>query len=406
LTGAPGKPVIVRQRSGERARINGGLAVEGAHAWYWGFEIFSSISDRSAANDAPHGIVATGPETKFINLVIHDTATGMGLWTPAENAEVYGCLIYHNGFQGSDRGHGHGIYTQNLHGTKLLADNLIFNQFSVGIHAYGSDKATVEGYHLNGNIVFNNGSLSTGRALADNILFAVGGSLGRVRVENNFTYMKPAEGKGYSRLGWVFSEAPNRDIVVRNNFWIGGTAAVELWRWNLLEYTGNTSYSDAHLAVSLALAAGQNTSKYLWDQNTYYGSGVFRFDGSNRSFRDWQSVSGLDSRSRLSSGRPSGVWTFVRENRYEAGRGHIVVYNWNLDPSVTIDLTRLLRPGSRFEIRDAQNYFGEPVLAGIWEGKPVSIPMTGLRVAAPVGETPSAPEHTAPEFGAFVVISQ
>ena len=61
-----------------------------------------------------------------------------------------------------DRGHGHGIYAQNLGSTpKQIYDNIIFQQFGWGIHAYG------EGGHLDnldfqGNISFNNGGLSGG----------------------------------------------------------------------------------------------------------------------------------------------------------------------------------------------------------------------------------------------------
>lgn len=406
LQGEPGKPIIVRQQPGERARINGGVVVEGGYTWYWGFEVFSSVTDRTAGGAVPHGFVVNGPETKFINLVIHDTATGMGLWTPAENAEVYGCLIYANGFQGSDRGHGHGIYTQNLNGTKNLVDNVIFNQFAAGIHAYGSEKAAVEGYHLEGNVIFNNGSIATGSALVDNILFAVGGSLGSIRLENNYTYMPAAAGKGYSRLGWTFGEVDNRDAVVRGNYWIGGSAAIELWRWNLLEYTGNTAYSEASLVATLALAPEQKTSSYLWDRNRYYGSELFRLNGKNYNFADWKAASNLDRSSRAHAGRPTGVWTFVRPNRYETGRGHIVIYNWDLRPEVAVDVSGLLNPGARFEVRDTENYFGEPVVSGVWNGGPVTIPMTGLRIAPAAGDVPVPPVHTAPEFGAFVVVSR
>jgi len=405
LQGEPGKPVIVRQQRGERARIDGGVTVEGGYAWYWGFEVSSSVTDRTASGAAPHGFVVNGAETKLINLVIHDTGTGIGLWTPAENAEIYGCLIYANGYQDSDRGHGHGIYTQNLNGTKNLIDNVIFNQFAVGIHAYGSEKATVEGYRLEGNVVFNNGSIAAGNTLVDNILFAVGGSLGHIRLEDNYTYMPPAAGKGYSRLGWTFGEVENRNAVVRGNYWIGGGAAIELWRWNLLEYTGNTAYSADHLVTALALAPEQKTSSYLWDRNRYYGSGTFRFNGKNHNFNEWKTASELDRNSGAENGRPTGVWTFVRPNRYEPGRSHVVIYNWDLRREVAVDVSGVLKPGARFEIRDTQNYFGEPLVSGVWNGGPVTIPMTELHAAPATGNVPVPPVHTAPEFGAFVVVS-
>ena len=54
-----------------------------------------------------------------------------------------------------------------------------------------------------------------------------------------------------------------------------------------------------------------------------------------------------------------------------------------------------------YEIRNAQDYFGPPVASGIYDGGPVSVPMTGLTVAAPVGWP--APAPTGPEFNVFVL---
>ena len=55
--------------------------------------------------------------------------------------------------------------------------------------------------------------------------------------------------------------------------------------------------------------------------------------------------------------RPTGIQVFVRPNLYEPGRGNITVYNWDLNPTVNVDLSTVLPVGSRYEIRDAQNFF-------------------------------------------------
>ena len=52
-------------------------------------------------------------------------------------------------------------------------------------------------------------------------------------------------------------------------------------------------------------------------------------------------------------------------------------------------------------IRNAQNYFGPVVASGRYAGGVVSIPMTRLAPATPIGLT--APAPTGPEFNAFVV---
>jgi hypothetical protein len=106
-----------------------------------------------------------------------------------------------------------------------------------------------------------------------------------------------------------------------------------------------------------------------------------------------------------SSTRPSGVQVMVRPNQYEKGRANITIFNWNLQSSVPVDLSAAGLPsGAAFEIRDAQDFFGAPVVSGTYTGSPVSIPMTGLRVVPPVGRIPIVPTHTAPEFGAFILV--
>lgn len=99
------------------------------------------------------------------------------------------------------------------------------------------------------------------------------------------------------------------------------------------------------------------------------------------------------------------VESFVRPNRYEPGRAHIVVYNWPLASEVSIDLGSAgLRPGTRYQVLDVQDYFGIPVVSGVYEGKPVAVPLRPRPVPPPVGNIQAPrPGHTLPEFGVFVV---
>jgi hypothetical protein len=74
--------------------------------------------------------------------------------------------------------------------------------------------------------------------------------------------------------------------------------------------------------------------------------------------------------------------------------------------SVAVDLSGAgIQPGDPFEIRDAENWFNGVVVFGTYTGDPVTIPMSNLQVAQPVGSVPYPPSHTAPQFGAFVLLS-
>lgn len=407
LKGAPGAPVILRQYPGERATIVGRLMIMGGdNAWYWGFELTHANPSRTTGGGALD--VYNAPNVKLINLTVHDTnGVGIGCWVGALNAEVSGCVVYYNGYQGGggDRGHCHGIYTQNKEGTKLLNGNIIFDQFSYGIHAY-TEKGFVEGYDVEGNICFNNGAISRDGQNAGNMIFVAGeNTMRRISVRDNYTYHTPSKNKGSVQLDWR-GGGPHEDITAANNYWIGGGVAVEVWNWNKVTFAGNTAYSERGIVTCLGANPDQKMSEYAWDNNTYYGSGTFRLNGKDVNWDEWRKQTEFDAHSRFKAGRPKGEWVFVRPNKYEPGRGNICIYNWDMKDAVKADLSPVLKNGAAYEIRDVENFFGPAVATGVYNGTDVSIPMKGLIVATPKGDVPTPPTHTAPEFGAFVVVSK
>jgi hypothetical protein len=391
LAGVDGKPIVVRGAAGERTTIDGELTVRGAWTWYWGLEFAYSGPDRT--KERPAGIVTFGPHTKLINLVVHDNGNGVAAWTPAENAEVYGCLVYRNGWQGPepDRGHGHGIYSQNDAGTKRLVDNIVFNQYGYGIHAY-TEQGSLKGFHIEGNILINNGIAARYQSRVDNLL--VGGlqPAERITVVGNLSYHTPGMG-GTNKLGY---RADNKDAVVQNNYFIGGNPAFRIMGFEQATVTGNTFYEKRRNLIEIM--PPQRTQQYSYDvdNNSYwqgeygapfvFGTVIFRFP-------DWQQRYGFDKNSRwitTPEKRPTGTVVFLRPNQYEPGRAHLAVLNWDLKDAVAVDLRGVLTTGTAYEIRNAMDYYRAPVATGVFNGAPVAVPMAGL--------------ETGPEFGAFVVI--
>ena len=177
-------------------------------------------------------------------------------------------------------------------------------------------------------------------------------------------------------------------------------------------FTGNKIYNrpTSLRQVTLGQYSGQTLSGYNWDNNTYYGLNRFfygSYDGSNTSgsyydLSGWQSHTGLDLHSTLTSTAPTGTWTYVRPNKYEAKRANITIYNWDLMNTVDVDLSGVLAVGDQYIIQDAQNVYGPAVASGTYSGSTVKIPMSGLSKAAAVGF--SAPAHTAPLLGTFIVM--
>jgi hypothetical protein len=76
------------------------------------------------------------------------------------------------------------------------------------------------------------------------------------------------------------------------------------------------------------------------------------------------------------------------------------------EPAVSVDLSKVLRNGQRYRIVSAQDYFGEPVLEGAFDGRPVRLPMTEYRARAPIGLPEKTPPATGPTFNVFVVLPE
>jgi hypothetical protein len=362
LTGAQGAPITLRAYPGERATLEGCscpdsvLTVNGAWAWYWGFEIRSSDPNRTTDAVRGAGVTILAPNTKFINLIVHDNNQGFSFWTPAVDAELYGNLVYYNGWDEADRGHGHGVYSQNADGTKLIADNIIFGQFSHGIHIYGTEEAPLDNFDVQGNALFQNGAVSKTSGYARNLLLGGGRVARNANVLRNYTYYPVDQGAGENNLGY---RAGCLDANVRENYLVGGTALAVI-NCQGLTFANNLVYGTMAVAVQTE-----------YPDNQYLAA------------------------------RPSTPSVFVRTNRYERNRATIIVYNWQRAESVDVNLSRVdIRPGDRYEIRSAEDYYGD-TLTGTYTGQPVRIPIHGWGVAQPVGYP--KPNSALPEFGVFIV---
>jgi len=367
LTGSAALPITVRANPGARVTIDGAASpkastfvVRGAWTTYWGLEITNSSPIRTSGRTSRGtGLNVEGAHTRFINMVIHDALTGVGFWTPAVEAELYGSLIYNNGADGTDRGHGHSIYAQNETGVKRIVDNILFNSFSHGVHLY-TEGSSIDNFLIDGNVSFDHGVSSAFGPQPD--LLLGGRRIARQAViSNNFFYRGPASSEWAAEFGRTLPCWSAR--IERNVF-----AAARAVRLNCrdTQFVQNRVFGDM-----------QTNWGSSYPDNIYLES------------------------------RPSGVWTFVRPNLYEPGRSTIVVYNWEGRDRVALDVppTSGLQIGERFEIRDAQNFFGAPVIAGVYRGGAIELPMRGLTAAQPLGNAPRLVPHTGPDFGVFILMS-
>jgi len=402
LSGAATAPIFVRGYRGERATISPGLRVDqGEFVWFMDLELFNP--DTSQYGPYNHARVRTldvngGNHLKFINLVIHRGGQGIGFWEGCTDCEVYGCLIYHNGWTGSNQGHG--IYVHNDEGYKHIRNNIIFNQLGTGynLHGYGSSGDQLRNIVVEENVIFNGWSLIgggsntpvTGIEFNGNDLYRETlqlGHLGETVTEDLIMLSNTVEGRLLLKHWQQFEIGQNRWIVHN-----------QLWDWMML--------------VTPLFKA---SPLYHCNYNTYYSGAdptLFNhYGGTTYDLAQWQQTTGLDLDSRFQLGS-SPDQLIVRQNQYDPLRYHVIVYNWSQAGEVSLPVPASQRSaGKRWRLRNAQDYYNQGggernIVTGLSAGSGVitiSLNPDHYTVAVPRGLTTPVADLTLPRFGVFVL---
>jgi Secretion system C-terminal sorting domain len=423
LTGLPGFPIVVMSYPGEHATIadnrqyaaGATLQVNGAWTYYQDLEITNTAPVRTSTSSAsfrPMGIQAQGANCKFIHIVIHDTGHGFGFWKEAIDAEIYGCIIYNCGTENSIGNyitHGHGIYSQNNNGLKIISDNIIFNQFGFGIHLY-PNPGNISGYQLTGNVLFHNGILTDSSFRLNNILVETYSPFqaSNITIHHNFTYddvvnYPHTSVYDFDVLAGSVSANSGRIDIDSNYFAGNGRAGLALLNWDTAHVKYNRTF---YREGSAAVAFGGSGAGYDWNFNQYSGTqpgGQFAWQSNSpTTFANWQLQSGFDAASTYTNSFPTTADIFWRPDQYTPGRSLLLVYNWGQQAGVTVSPPGLVT-GDLFEIIDVQNYFGAPVYSGIYNAASPAIylSLTATQTSSPIGWWPAP--HTGTMFNCFIV---
>jgi hypothetical protein len=232
LTGTTDKPVTLRPAPGAKVVIDGGLNIQAPseNLIVRDLEILVSeprpekaVSPGSSPQDLnrPAGGLNCygGKNCKYINLLIHDCGQGMSIWKGELDCEIYGCVVYDNGWLGTDRGHGHCIYTQNKDGVKTISNCIMTAKYdgAYTMHAYGSKNADVDNYVVEDSVFFGTGK------------FLVGGG----RPSHNIKVLRNYLINQSMRLGYDAPE--NEDCELRNNVILNGTLEIKNYKKTINE---------------------------------------------------------------------------------------------------------------------------------------------------------------------------
>ena len=376
LTGTSLNPIKVKPLPGKRVILDGNTGVSGLAAlringeWteYYGLETMSSSMARTSAQDTSspsdiivnEGVSVQGANTKVINFIVHDnTGGGISSWSNAPNSELYGNIIYNNGWTAPGRGHGHAIYAQNTTGYKNLFNNIIFFGFATGIHVYTQGGA-IEGFNVEDNTWFMTGS-SDPRASQkkDNCLIGGFQPVKRLLVKNNQGYSQNARG---SRFGYG-GDVTGQDGILENNY-----LSENLWlvgQWD-----------------SLAIS------------DTQVHRGIINEDLITNSVNN-----------TFSTVPASGKKIFVHANAYDPRRAKIVIYNFDNDANVSVNLNTVLKVGEAYRIHSTFALFDSPILEGVYDGNAIAIPMGTVSAPQPTGLQGIDLEEDDPKrkFGTFIL---
>jgi len=356
--GSHTNPVFVESCPGKRAIINGGLDVRGGYVRIQNLEFVSPISTRETQlpGSTPadlmisQGVRIFGRGIEVVNNVIHDVlGSGINVTTVAADTIVYGNLVCNYGWSGPDRGHGHGIYSENPianGGRQIISNNIFFNGFCLGIKIYVQSPTPVGSYEVSRNICFN-----------ANILYRIVG--------------EQAEGWNIY-AGQYNSQMRDLDFVENCTYHARRIPSDQ----NVLGR--RDGISNVRLIGNYWPEGYQNeNAEIVEEKDNYFGS----------------------------VGAPVGNRVFVRPNKYQPGRANVTIYNEAEAESVSIDLSAVtgLQIGDSVIVRNVQDYFVDIQILTLDADKKITVNMLAANrtVSTPIQWI--APATTFPQFGCFVL---
>lgn len=427
LVGNANNPIIVSSFSGETAVLNGNpqlstpssniavLDVRGGYVHFKNFEIthlgvFSRINTSSNFRKCDGIYHAQGLNCKFINLVIYNNpGTGINSWKFTAGTEIYGCLIYNNGWIepiGGRTYHGPGIYVQNAStnassiisdNTRLIKNNIIFNNYYKGCEVWSAETNTtsivpreyVKNIDLIGNIIFNATAPSwsfyapTSNTRKDNIFVGTADLTGFNRAKNinildnylyhntDYTAVGTLDDASSLKIGYT-ANAPAENIVVKNNFISGRNNVLNFTASTTLTFENNTVWG-RYINYQTNNINSNDVSNWIFKKNSYFTSfninnidkGVFRLNdasGNDMMFSTWQNTYTIDN----FTGTDLSTWTVATafnpivnktiQNIYDPNKFYVVLIN-KPGNNMIVDFSSYNIPvNTNYKVIDTENY--------------------------------------------------
>lgn len=394
------------------------LYVAGSSTTYRDLEITNGRPSRDGNTENQevgrgNGVTVVGAGNKLVNLIVHDNLSGIFTSSASSNTEIYGCLSYNNGMHarrdGVEEGLGHGLYLENGSGYSRVYEDIVLNNFNLGMQGYGVTAPYIGG-DINGTMIANSGAplgkFGNVNIRNYNLILGPDSQISPTAVLRNSHFFHPMSTDGYS-VKFGYGAGVGVGTITGNSF-VGGGTLFEIANTLSASVSNNSFYSSRPGAVYAIAPTGM---PYVWNSNMYHSGSsrdVFGVVGNGLyQFTAWRNLTGFDlaGSSTTAAAMPNTVT--VRPNAYQAGRANVVIYSFS-GATATIDLSLTgLVNGQGYTIRNAQNYTGTPVASGTYSAQNpnvvVSLSGPALTVAAPNGYS-FTPATTCPHFCPMVVV--
>jgi len=365
---------VIISPADDRAIIQGDVNINGANLRFEGIEFaYLGFTTRDSAYSDSHDMPINyqpdifGDNIELYRCLIHDTPE-LGFWKTSKNSKLDECLFWYNGWREPGSAYGHAIYTQNNDGYKIIKNCILFLNYGDGLKLGGTDNAGVCRNYLFENCIF-----------FDNL------------VPSNITPINGSIGGGI---------LPYENIILRGCEFYIRSSEFQPWGFSIGYTNGLDNFEITNCFFDAWLPI------YIYPQVPYtnftINNNLFYSSHTERGYHTTYPAADLLA-------DPTNVWQEkptsgkrIRLIICEAGvRGHLLIYNYDLDNTVDADCSALLSEGDDYRLTNVQDLFVDIITGTAGVGGVVTVPMTGRSISSPVGDT--APLSTFPEFGCFII---
>ncbi|MCP4179240.1 MAG: T9SS type A sorting domain-containing protein [bacterium] len=458
-TAGIGNEITVSSFLGEWAVLNGNvpstlsqvLVILGGHVIYKNFEVTFQGSFNRTNQDVGGINHDEGEDCKLINLIVHDNpGNGIESWKLTGGTEIYGCLIYNNGYDGTK---GTGIYIQNESDkVRKIYNNVLFNNFKHGVKLWTETTEPsptddfVKNLDINDNVIFNTGSpLGNGQEcliLASRCKIAGANIINNVNVKNNFlahNFNNSWTGNVQEafRINEKYDDYSNVDlaynITVEDNYFLGGKQGVffasvsqdfsfkrnisltnyvysynnyysntegdnNFVNWDFSDNYYFTKFHQSYHLMDYATVNGGTGKKTLQFMETQFGM-------ENMSSADYNNSEPIDN-SVLTNHIGTNKTILLTQNKYVSNQFKVVVFDKDSN-DVDVDFSNYnIASGIYYTIRDTENYFDIVSTNALISNNIITLPIDLTTLHTPSGiynDNGASPKKSDSIYGAFIV---